>query len=36
MCGIFGFSGTKANCNKLKILALYNESRGQSFNWYIF
>lgn len=28
MCGIFGFSGTKANCNKLKILALYNESRG--------
>ncbi len=28
MCGIFGFSGTKANNNKLKILALYNESRG--------
>lgn len=28
MCGIFGFSGIKANSNKLKILALYNESRG--------
>lgn len=28
MCGIFGFSGLNANSNKLKILALYNESRG--------
>lgn len=28
MCGIFGFSGIKANSSKLKILALYNESRG--------
>ncbi len=28
MCGIFGFSGTKANSSRLKILALYNESRG--------
>ncbi len=28
MCGIFGFSGVKSNSSKLKILALYNESRG--------
>lgn len=28
MCGIFGFSGSKVNSSKLKILALYNESRG--------
>lgn len=28
MCGIFGFSGIKANSLKLKLLAMYNESRG--------
>ncbi|MBP9777712.1 MAG: hypothetical protein KBD25_00855 [Rickettsiaceae bacterium] len=28
MCGIFGFSGKKLNSSKIKILALYNESRG--------
>lgn len=28
MCGIFGYSGTKSNSVKLKLLAMYNESRG--------
>lgn len=28
MCGIFGFSGTKLNSSYIKLLALYNESRG--------
>ena len=28
MCGIFGYSGKMVNSDKLKILALYNESRG--------
>jgi glucosamine 6-phosphate synthetase-like amidotransferase/phosphosugar isomerase protein len=28
MCGIFGYSGKRVDSNKLKILALYNESRG--------
>lgn len=29
MCGILGASGTKINADKLKILALYNDSRGK-------
>lgn len=28
MCGIFGYSGVKSNSTKLKLLAMFNESRG--------